>query len=63
MDKKMLSIKEVAEFLNVSERSIFRYIHDGRLKATKIGYWRINEDDLQEFLNKNSNIKSTKTKK
>ena len=63
MDKKMLSIKEVAEFLSVSERSVFRYIHDGRLKAIKVGYWRIQDSDLQEFLNKNSSVKSTKAKK
>jgi len=60
MDKKMLSVKEVAEFLSVSERSVFRYIHDGRLKAAKIGYWRIEEIDLKNFLNNNSNIESTK---
>lgn len=60
MDKKMLSIKEVAKFLSVSERSVFRYIHDGKLKATKIGYWRIDEMDLKDFLGKTSNIINNK---
>lgn len=53
---KLYSLQETAIFLRVSERSIFRYIHSGKLKASKIGYWRINGNDIKEFLLKNSNI-------
>ena len=35
MREKFLKLKEVAKLLRVSERSVFRYIHSGRLKATK----------------------------
>lgn len=56
MPEKLYSLKEVADMLRVSERSIFRYIHSGKLKATKIGYWRISEKDVQQFLNDNSNL-------
>jgi excisionase family DNA binding protein len=62
-NNKFLSVKEVAEALRVSERSVFRYIHDGKLKASKVGYWRINEDDLTQFLQQTSNMKPTKKKK
>lgn len=60
---KFLNVKEVAKALRVSERSVFRYIHDGKLKASKVGYWRINEDDLTHFLQQTSNMKPTKKKK
>ncbi len=50
MKAKLLTLKEVAETLRVSERSVFRYIHSGKLKATKIGYWRIAQKDLGKFL-------------
>ena len=60
---KFLSVKEVAEALRVSGRSIFRYIHDGKLKASKVGYWRISEDDLRQFLEQSSNVKPLKKKK
>jgi len=60
---KFLSVKEVAEALRVSERSVFRYIHDGKLKASKVGYWRISEDDLRQFLEQSSNVKPPKKKK
>lgn len=54
MEDKFLTVKEVAKFLRVSERSIFRYISNGRLKAVKVGYWRIAKSDLDNFIEKNS---------
>jgi excisionase family DNA binding protein len=62
-NNKLLNVKEVAEALRVSERSVFRYIHDGKLKASKVGYWRIEEDDLDKFLQQTSNMKPSKKKK
>lgn len=54
---KFISVKEAAEALRVSERSVFRYIHDGKLQAFKVGYWRISEDDFMQFLNQTSSVK------
>jgi excisionase family DNA binding protein len=59
---KFLTLKEVAARLRVSDRSVFRYIHSGKLKASKIGYWRINEEDLAIFIAENANIKNSKKK-
>ena len=55
---KLLTIKEVARYLRVSERSILRYIETGRLRAFRIGQWRIKEEDLEKFLNKYSNLRN-----
>lgn len=52
---KLLTIKEVAKYLRVSERSVNRYIEAGRLKASKIGQWRISQKDLEGFLSKTKN--------
>ncbi|MFK8058478.1 MAG: DNA cytosine methyltransferase [Polaribacter sp.] len=75
MDSKsqMLRIEDVANRLNVSQKSVRRYIHSGKLKSTKIGgVHRIEENDLQHFLNESlvenhqkkdlKNIKSKSTK-
>ena len=56
-EEKFLKLKEVADRLRVHERTVFRYIQGGRLKVTKIGYWRISQKDLTEFLKRNSNSK------
>ena len=55
--EKLLTIEEVADILRVSTRSVNRYIIAGRLKASKIGVWRIKQSDLDKFLEKTSNTK------
>lgn len=50
--EKFLSLEDARKILGVSERSMYRYIHDGRLKAYKIGYWKIKGQDLQNFINR-----------
>ncbi|OGZ10757.1 MAG: hypothetical protein A3C93_05575 [Candidatus Lloydbacteria bacterium RIFCSPHIGHO2_02_FULL_54_17] len=52
--EKFLSLEDARKILGVSERSMYRYIHEGRLKAYKIGYWKIKEQDLQQFIKRSS---------
>jgi len=56
MKKKinLLTIKEIAEKLRVSERTIYRYIKSGVLKTIKFSRkaTRIAEKDLIQFLKK-----------
>jgi len=54
---KLLNIEEVANMLRVSTRTIIRYIESGKLKASKIGVWRIKESDVHLFLEETSNKK------
>lgn len=53
--EKLLTIEEVADVLRVSTRTIVRYIESGKLKASKIGVWRIKESDVRLFLEETSN--------
>ena len=55
---KLLTIEEVADILRVSTRTIIRYIESGKLKASKIGVWRIKESDVHLFLEETSNTKN-----
>ena len=57
---KLLTIKQVARYLKVSERTVLRYIESGRLQASRIGQWRIKESDLNKFLKDNLNNKNEK---
>lgn len=50
-----LTIKEVARKLRVSERSVMRYIKAKKLRASKMGQWRIKGEDLERFFNANIN--------
>jgi excisionase family DNA binding protein len=45
------SIKEVADFLGVSTRTIQRWMDSGELRAHRLGgIVRISHDDLQDFI-------------
>jgi len=52
-----MTLKEAAKILRVSERTIMRYLKSGKLKASKVGRWRIRESNLEDFLKSNSNHK------
>jgi DNA (cytosine-5)-methyltransferase 1 len=48
---QLLRIEDVANKLNVSQKSVRRYIHSGKLKSNKIGgVHRVQESDLENFL-------------
>jgi len=54
--EKLYTLDEVAKYLRVSERTLFRYIKKGKLRAYRIGQWRVSEKDLNKFLKYVSNI-------
>ena len=57
---KVYTIEELVEVLQVTRRTIYNYLKDGRLKAVKMGkYWRVTEKQLEEFLSP-SNVKEEK---
>lgn len=58
--EKLLTINEVAKILRVHPRTINRYIESGRLKASKLGVWRIKQSDLNAFLDDSCNVKAKK---
>ena len=48
---KILTTDEVAEILNITQRTVYNYIKTGELKAHKMGkYWRIFPEDLRAFI-------------
>lgn len=47
----MFTIEQVAELLQVSAKTVRRWIGDGKLVAHRFGrQWRISEDDLHTFI-------------
>ena len=54
IDVELLSTKEAARLLSVTTKTILHMIHDGRLKAVKLGTatspWRINKESVMKYL-------------
>jgi len=48
-----LTVKQMAEILQVSQRTIYRMIDSGKLPAYKLDRdWRIAKEDIDQFLEK-----------
>ncbi len=48
---KLYTIPEVAKILQVSERTVYEYIYQGKLRASKIaGRWRIKPEWVDELV-------------
>lgn len=57
MTIKVYSINEVCDILQITRRTVYTYIKEGKLKAVKIGkYWRISEENLKEFIETGSPV-------
>ena len=53
--EKLLTTQEVADYLGLTQRTIYTYIQSGSLRAIKIGReWRIKEGELEAFISRGS---------
>ncbi len=55
-----LTVEEAAKKLKVCNRTIIRHIKSKKLRASKVGNWRISEKDLEAFFNGNANKENDK---
>lgn len=53
---ELFTVKDAAEYLKVSARTVQRLIDAGDLKASKVGkFWRIKARDINVYLNRQAN--------
>ena len=49
--RRLLSVRDVAETLCTSSKTVYRLIGNGKLRAIRIGgVWRIDPADLEDFI-------------
>jgi excisionase family DNA binding protein len=53
--KKHLTVKDIAKKFGVTEEWIRDLIQAGKIKATKIGRWRVDPKDLEKFIESRRN--------
>ena len=51
-----LTVGEVARTIGLTEERVRQLIRERKIKATKIGGWLIQPDDLQAFIQSRTNI-------
>jgi excisionase family DNA binding protein len=55
MPEEILTIREVADYLKVTERTLYRLVQEGRPPAFKVGNsWRFRRDDLERWISEQS---------
>ncbi|MBI4436694.1 MAG: helix-turn-helix domain-containing protein [Candidatus Omnitrophica bacterium] len=54
-----MTVKEVAQRIELTERRIRELIRDKEIRATKIGRWRIAPEDLEAFIRSRTNLPKT----
>jgi excisionase family DNA binding protein len=51
MDDEILTLKEVAEYLKLAEKTAYRLAADGKLPGFKVGgSWRFKSEDVQKWI-------------
>jgi len=51
MSDEILTLKEVAEYLKLAEKTAYRLAADGKLPGFKVGgSWRFKESDIEKWI-------------
>jgi len=54
MTKPILTVKEVAEYLDICAMTVYRYAKQGKLPAFKIGSdWRFHKNSIDKWIRSN----------
>ena len=62
MPEQLLTLEQVAEYLNVDKFTVYRLLSDKQLPAFKVGnQWRFKRKMIENWLLKNSNLKRKDT--
>ena len=55
---ELITIKDVAEFLQIAEKTIYRMAADGKIPAFKVGgSWRFKRKEIENWLESQRNDK------
>ena len=51
MDDEILTVKEVADYLKLAEKTAYRLVAEGKLPGFKVGgSWRFKKEDRQQWI-------------
>jgi excisionase family DNA binding protein len=57
MPEQLLTLEQVAEYLNVDKFTVYRLLADRELPAFKVGnQWRFKRKMIENWLKKNANV-------
>lgn len=56
--KPIMNIEEVAKYLDVGAATIYRYVKQGKIPASRVGkFWRFRKYKIDAWLEKQENVR------
>ncbi len=56
--EEIMTLKEVAEYLKLKERTIYKWVQQAKIPASKLGStWRFRKTEIDEWMQENKNIR------
>jgi len=56
MDSDIMTMKEVAEYLKINEKTAYRLASEGKIPGFKVGgSWRFRQSDIDDWIDKKAN--------
>lgn len=56
MDNEILTIREVAEYLKLAEKTVYRLVAEGKIPGFKVGgAWRFRKAEIEQWITHQSN--------
>ncbi len=63
MNESVLTTKQIAEYLNVTERTIYNLLQRGELPGFKVGMaWRFRIEDIDKWIQRNMKKQNRKAR-
>lgn len=58
---EILTVKELADYLKIAEKTAYRFVAEGKIPAFKVGSaWRFKKDDIDTWIKRQSEGNTTK---
>jgi excisionase family DNA binding protein len=56
-DERFMTLKEVAEYLHLNERTVYKWAQEGTIPGSKLGStWRFRRSEIDLWVEKHKNI-------
>jgi excisionase family DNA binding protein len=64
MYEQFMTLKQVAEYLHLNERTIYKWAQEGTIPGSKLGgTWRFRKSEVDLWVEQHKNVRSIEEKK
>ena len=57
-EDRFMTLKEVAEYLHLNERTVYKWAQEGTIPASKLGStWRFRRSEIDAWVEKRKNVR------